>query len=106
MGTHYRYSLDIKSDTEPVYNPFGVTHLSGMKQPRQAGLYPDRHLECQEALESRVIAIIDEGKAAAWSIADITTALIALADNQMLADQANADTDRQIAEALARLRNG
>jgi hypothetical protein len=77
-----------------------------MNRPRLLGHYPDRNLECQEALESRVIAIIDEGKAAGWSISDITTALIALADNQMLADQANADTDRQIAAALARLRDG
>jgi hypothetical protein len=77
-----------------------------MKRPRLLGPYPDRSLDCQEALESRVIAIIDDGKAAGWSIADITTALIALADNQMLADQANADTDRQIAAALARVRDG
>jgi len=47
-----------------------------------------------------VISLIDDGKAAGWSISDITTALVALADNLMLADQANADTDRQIAEAV------
>jgi hypothetical protein len=84
----------------------GIAHPAPMQQPRHPGPYLDRHLECQEALESRVIAIIDEGRAAGWSIGDLTTALCALADNLMLADQANAETGRQIAEALARLRGG
>lgn len=70
-----------------------------MRGPRRENDYPDRHLECQEDLEARVIAIIDEGREAGWSVHDITTALVALADNLMLADGANADTDRQIAEA-------
>lgn len=73
-----------------------------MKPPRLPTDYPDRHLECQEALESRVIAIFDEGKAAGWSTRDITTALVALADNLMLAEEANAETDRDIQEALKR----
>jgi len=74
-----------------------------MKPPRLSTDYPDRHLECQEAFEPRVIALIDDGKAAGWSTRDITTALIALADNLMLADEANKQTDRDIAEALRRL---
>lgn len=74
-----------------------------MKPPRLPTSYPDRHLECQEALESCILAIIDEGKAAGWSTRDITTALIALADNLMLADEANEQTDRDIAEALKRM---
>lgn len=77
-----------------------------MKPPRKPHAYPDRHLECQEALESRVIAMIDDAKAAGWSIEDITAALVSLADNAMLSHAANGDTDRQIAAALARLRNG
>ncbi|WP_258163323.1 hypothetical protein [Rhizobium sp. TH2] len=36
-------------------------------------------------------------------MSDVTSALIALADNLLLADRANAETDRQIAKALARL---
>ena len=74
-----------------------------MKSPRLPADYPDRHLECQEALETRVISIIDNGKAAGWSTRDITTALVALADNLMLADEANKQTDLDIAEALRRL---
>lgn len=74
-----------------------------MKSPRLPADYPDRHLECQEVLEPSVIALIDDGKAAGWSMRDITTALIALADNLMLSDEANKQTDRDIAEALRRL---
>lgn len=77
-----------------------------MKSPRLPGPYPDRHIECQETIEASVIAIIDEGKAAGWSIADVTAALSALADNLMLADAANGETDRQIAAAIARLPDG
>lgn len=73
-----------------------------MKPPRLPHDYPDRHLDCQEALESRVIAIIDDGRSAGWSVSDITVALISLADNLMLAAAANEDTDRQIADALKR----
>lgn len=74
-----------------------------MKPPRHPLGNPDRHLECQEALEARIIAVIDEGKAAGWSIADITTATIAVADNLMLADAANRKVDEEIEAALRRL---
>lgn len=75
-----------------------------MRGPRRGNDYPDRHLECQEDLEAGVIAIIDEGRAAGWSVRDITTALVALADNLMLADEANAETNRQVAEAWVTIR--
>ena len=71
-----------------------------MIPPRLPGPYPDRHLECQEAIEPLIIAAIDEAKSSGWSMTDFTTAIVALADNLMLADNANEDTDRQIAEAL------
>lgn len=77
-----------------------------MNRPRLPSTHPDRHLECQEVLEPHVIAIVDEGIAAGWSIEEVTAALVALADNAMLAHAANGDTDRQIAAALARLRDG
>lgn len=74
-----------------------------MKSPRASGPYPDRPIECQEALEARVIALIDEGLAAGWSTQDLTFALSELADNLMLADMANAETKRQIEVALLHL---
>ena len=76
-----------------------------MNRPRTPTVYPDRHLECQEALEASVIAMIDEGQAAGWTVGDVTAALITLADNLMLADAANGETDRQIESAIARVRS-
>ena len=48
-------------------------------------------------------ALIDDAEAAGWSTQDITTALTALADNHMLADEANKQTDLEIQKALRRL---
>lgn len=64
--------------------------------PRHGTDYPDRNLDCQEALESRVIALIDEAKAAGWTMPDITVALVELADNLML--QAREDISGMIAK--------
>jgi len=68
--------------------------------PRHPTNYADRNLDCQEAIESRVIAIIDDARAAGWSIHDITLALTDLADNLMLQARANEATDCQISELL------
>jgi hypothetical protein len=74
-----------------------------MHGPKSTDSYPDRHLDCEMDLEAAVLSIIAQGAEAGWSMSDVTSALIALADNLLLADRANAETDRQIAEALARL---
>jgi hypothetical protein len=77
--------------------------LFGMHGPRTSDSYPDRQLDCEMDLEAAVISLIDQGAAVGWSVADVTSALVALADKLLLADRANAETDRQIADALARL---
>jgi len=74
-----------------------------MKPPRHQPGNPDRHLECQEVLEARILAIVDEGGAAGWSTAEITAAIIDLADHVMLADAANQQVDKDIVAALRRL---
>lgn len=71
-----------------------------MKPPRLPGPYPDRRLECQEALEAGVIAILDEGANAGWSREELAAAIIDLADHIMLADAANRQTDKDIEAAL------
>lgn len=74
-----------------------------MKSPRLPDQYPDRHLDCQEGLEDGFAALVDDGLAAGWSVADITVALVELADHRMLADAANEETARDIEEALKRI---
>lgn len=70
--------------------------------PRYSTDYPDRNLDCQKALESRVIALIDDARVAGWNTADITVALVELAGNLMLQAHAIEETDRQIAETRRR----
>jgi hypothetical protein len=73
-----------------------------MPGPRRDGDYPDRDLDCQFDLEASVINIIDAGRAMGWTTRDVTTALVALADNLMLADSANADLDAALDTARKR----
>jgi hypothetical protein len=74
-----------------------------MKTPRHPPGNPDRYLECQESLEAKILSILDEGRAAGWTTAEITSALIDLADHIMLADAANREVDKDIAAALRRI---
>lgn len=70
--------------------------------PAQSGPYPDRHLHCQMMLEDRFRDLLNEAVAAGWLIAEAATAMVELADNQMLMIMANEDTDAEIARALKR----
>ena len=74
-----------------------------MKPPRHPPGNPDRHLDCQEFLEAKVLSILDEGRSAGWTTSEITAALIDLADHIMLADAANRQTDKDIEAALRRI---
>ena len=74
-----------------------------MRSPRRPSDHPDRHLECQETVEPRVLTMIAEGRAAGWTLAETTAALIDVADHQMLADAASRQIDEDIAAALRRL---
>lgn len=73
-----------------------------MQGPRFDGDYPDRNLDCQMDLEARVIDIIDTGRTMGCTTRDVTTALIALADNLMLADIANKNLDAALETARKR----
>ena len=77
-----------------------------MNKPRQTGSYPDRRIDCQFAMEGRFLELIDDAEDAGWSAEEAVAALIDLADNHVLGLKANEDTDRQIREALERLRGG
>jgi hypothetical protein len=74
-----------------------------MKSPSLSGPYPDRHIDCQEAIEESMIAVLDEGASAGWSRQELAAAIIDLADNIMLADAANREVDKDIAAALRRI---
>lgn len=69
-------------------------------RPRLPQQHPDRSLECQETIEARLVDLIDEARAAGWTVADITSAIIEVAENLRLQAEAIDDTERQIAEAV------
>lgn len=52
---------------------------SMLKSPLFPARHPDRHVDCQEILEDRIITIVDEARAAGWSVEEIAVALVELA---------------------------
>lgn len=47
--------------------------------------------------------MIEQGTEAGWSVAEVTTALIDLADHHMLVDAANRKVNEEIKDVLRRL---
>ena len=50
--------------------------------PKQSGLYPDRDLDCQMAMEDVFQSVAEYGEAAGWSEREVADALIELAHNR------------------------
>lgn len=72
-----------------------------LTSPRFPARHPDRHIDCQEILEDRVITIVDDARAAGWSVEEIAVALVELADNMVLGNRANANMETTIGVARA-----
>ena len=53
-------------------------------RPTLPPFHPDRIRECQDAMAGAVTAVMDNAEAAGWTIAEITIAIAALADEVML----------------------
>jgi len=53
-------------------------------RPTLPPFHPDRLRECQDALAGAVTAVMDDAESAGWTIAEITIAIAALADEVML----------------------
>jgi hypothetical protein len=49
-------------------------------KPKTSSVYPDRDLDCQQAIEPEFLQIISAATASGWSQAEIAQALIALAE--------------------------
>lgn len=52
--------------------------------------HPDRDLDAQEAIEPLVLEIVDRAVAAGWNEVEMIAAIVAVAENRMLAIKANA----------------
>ncbi len=62
--------------------------------PRKLGPYPDRDLDCQQSLEAKFIALVDQAEAVGWVRIEIYDALIELIENHAIGDHTlEADID-------------
>lgn len=68
-----------------------------MDTPRHPIHYDDRLLDCEEALESSFLAMMDDAYDSGWKATEVAIALTSLADNLILKLMANEETSRQIA---------
>lgn len=75
-----------------------------MKAPRTSEDHPDRNIECEEMLESRLTSLMDRAREAGWHQEEVADAVIELAFNYVSRLSANAETDQQIAQTMAKLR--
>ena len=73
-----------------------------MKPPRLPASHPDRHIELEEQLEPFVHGIMEAAREAGHALAEVEAAVASLARNYTQMIEANAETERQIAEAKAR----
>ncbi|MGN8119950.1 hypothetical protein [Labrys sp. 22185] len=71
-----------------------------VRSPSHLSDISDRWLDCEEALEPAFQDLVALAEGAGWKVLEITLALQSLADCHMLAQAANGETDRQIAELL------
>lgn len=70
-----------------------------LKSPQFPARHPDRHIDGQEFLEDRVVTIVDDARAAGWSVEEIAVALVELADNMVLGHRANVNLEAALGVA-------
>ena len=66
-------------------------------KPPRSKPYPDRHLDCQQALELAVLYIIDQAVVLGWEREEALLAVGHLAANMLIGDQQNERTNCTLA---------
>lgn len=77
-----------------------------ISKPRCTGYYPDREVDCQEAMEPGFQAIIDCMIEAGWSGEEAKRALRLLIAADNMAQKENAKVEAELAIARAMIRAG
>lgn len=75
-----------------------------IKPPLQEGSYPNRHIDCQEAIEDELLALVARAVAVGWTHPDLWAALVDLADNSAIGDAELARTREEIDQFLSKKR--
>ncbi|RUV30043.1 MAG: hypothetical protein E5X40_10950 [Mesorhizobium sp.] len=77
-----------------------------IREPRRAGGYPDREIDCQEAMEPGFQAIVDCMLEAGWTRGEIMRSLRRLIAADNMTQKENAKVEAQLAIACAKIRAG
>lgn len=73
-----------------------------IKPPPRPSDHPDRFLDAQEAIEGDVLNVVDKAVGAGWGEVEALAAMVAVAENRMLALCENERVNRQIEELRKR----
>ncbi|RWQ35395.1 MAG: hypothetical protein EOS20_19045 [Mesorhizobium sp.] len=77
-----------------------------IRPPKRQGEYPDREIDCQEAMEPGFQAIVDCMLEVGWTRGEIMRSLRRLIAADNMTQKENAKVEAQIAIALAMMRAG
>jgi len=68
--------------------------MTKVKEPLRSGEYPDRFLDCQEALMPGFLVLLESAVASGWTENEAIAALIELADSRWLSNGENNELQR------------
>lgn len=71
--------------------------------PPRPAEHPDRFLDAQEAIEGAVLDVVEHAVASGWSEIEAVAAIVAIAENRMLAIGENETVNSQIEDLRKRL---
>jgi hypothetical protein len=66
--------------------------MTEISRPAVSEEHPDRHILCQDAIQSAFRSLVEDATAAGWTERESVAAVIDLADNHMLSIAANDET--------------
>jgi hypothetical protein len=77
--------------------------MKPFKPPKRKSPYPDRDIDCQEAIEAGFQHLVQNVAAVGWGPAEIAEAIeqLAMADRRAREENAKVDATLQIAKAMA-----
>lgn len=71
--------------------------MTKVKEPLWSDEYPDRFIDCQEALMPGFLVLLESAVASGWTENEVIAALTELADGRWLANGENIDLQRVLA---------
>jgi hypothetical protein len=94
-------SLQRSKDTSQALSVLAGGPKLRLTMPRYSTLYPDRDLDCQQALEDPLHTLLSLAEEAGWSRSESMEALRELIAAHLAMEQENMKADLEIAQAQA-----